>query len=64
MRFFFNFGVHHRPHRASGELACHVLEAMLAVQEASDRGAHILLKSTVARPKALPAGLPLGQLDH
>ncbi len=53
-----------RPHRASGELAYHVLEAMLAVQLASERGAHVLLQSTVKKPKALPEGLPLGELDH
>jgi predicted dehydrogenase len=55
---------YNRPHRASGELAYHVLEAMLAVQLASERGAHVILDSTVAKPKALPPGLPLGELDH
>jgi predicted dehydrogenase len=54
---------HNRPHRASGQLAYHVLEAMLAVQLASEKGAHILLQSTVAQPKPLPVGLPLGELD-
>jgi len=54
---------HQRPHRASGELAYHVLEAMLAVQLASERSAHILLESTVAKPKALPVGLSVGELD-
>jgi predicted dehydrogenase len=53
----------HRPHRASGELAYHVLEAMLAVHLASERGAHVVLQSTVAKPKALPVGLPPGELD-
>jgi predicted dehydrogenase len=52
-----------RPHRVSGELAYHVLEAMLAVEEASEQGRHILLQSTVERPKALPIGLPLGEID-
>ncbi len=55
--------LHGRPHRASGELAFHVLEAMLAVQTASERGAHVLLESTVTRPAALPAGLAPGELD-
>jgi predicted dehydrogenase len=54
---------HKRPHRASGELAYHVLEAMLAVQLASERGAHVVLESTVERPKALPTGLSVGQID-
>jgi predicted dehydrogenase len=52
-----------RPHRASGELAYHVLEAMLAVQLASERGAHVILQSTAAKPKPLPVGLALGELD-
>jgi predicted dehydrogenase len=52
-----------RPHRASGELACHVLEAMLAVELASSRGAHVLLETTVERPQPLPPGLPVGELD-
>jgi len=52
-----------RPHRASGELALHALEAMLAVQLSSERGKHITLKTTVAKPKALPVGLAPGKLD-
>jgi predicted dehydrogenase len=55
---------YNRPHRASGELAYHVLEAMLSVQLASERGTHILLESTVAKPKALPVGLKFGELDQ
>ncbi len=55
--------LNNRPHRVSGELALHVLEAMLAVQVASDRGAHVLIENTVARPKALPVGLALGEID-
>ena len=54
---------HSRPHRVSGELAYHALEAMLAVQIASERGAHVLLESTVQRPAALPIGLPFGEFD-
>ena len=52
-----------RPHRVSGELALHVLEAMLAVQLASERGAHVLLKTKAAQPKALPVGLAAGEID-
>jgi predicted dehydrogenase len=52
-----------RPHRASGELAYHVLEAMLAVQLASERGAHVILSSTVEKPRALPIGLGPDELD-
>ena len=52
-----------RPHRASGELAFHVLDIMHAFHDASERGAHVDLGSTCERPAALPAGLPQWQLD-
>ena len=52
-----------RPHRASGELAFHVLDIMAAFEEASTTGRHIEIKSTCARPAALPVGLQLGELD-
>lgn len=52
-----------RQHRASGALAYHVLDAMYAFEDASQTGRHIELTSQVERPAALPAGLPLGQLD-
>jgi len=52
-----------RPHRASGALALHALEAMEAFQISSDKGARIKLQTTVERPAMLPAGLPDGQLD-
>lgn len=42
-----------RPHRASGDLAYHVLDAMLGVAEASESGRHIDLTSQVERPEAL-----------
>ena len=47
-----------RDHRASGALALHVLETMLAVQTASERGAHVEIETKIERPAALPkAGL-------
>jgi len=52
-----------RPHRASGELAYHVLDVMAAFEEASTTGKHIEIKSTCTRPAALPVGLQLGELD-
>jgi predicted dehydrogenase len=52
-----------RPHRASGELAFHVLDIMHAVHDASDRGKHIELTSQVERPAALPSDLPMDSLD-
>jgi len=52
-----------RPHRASGDLALHVLEAMHGFHEASESGAHYMMQSTAQRPAALPAGLAPGTLD-
>jgi predicted dehydrogenase len=43
-----------RPHRASGELAFHVLNIMHAIHEASEQGRHIELGSGVERPEPLP----------
>ena len=40
-------------HRASGELAYHVLDLMHAVHEASDRGCHVEVESTCVRPAAM-----------
>jgi len=44
-----------RPHRASGDLAFHVLEAMHGIHAAAAEGQHITLESTVERPEPLPA---------
>ena len=52
-----------RPHRASGALALHVLEAMEAFQLSSDQGRRIMLETTVERPAMLPAGRADGQID-
>jgi predicted dehydrogenase len=52
-----------RPHRASGALALHALEAMEAFQTSSDEGRRVKLETTVDRPAMIPAGLPTGQLD-
>jgi hypothetical protein len=53
-----------RKHRASGELAHHVLDLMCAFHDASDRGASVMLESTCERPAALPMGLQPGTLDE
>ncbi|WP_349899641.1 Gfo/Idh/MocA family protein [Parafrigoribacterium soli] len=45
-----------RPHRASGELAFHVLEIMDAVLRAGHEHRVIELSSTVERPEAVPFG--------
>ena len=52
-----------RPHRASGELALHALEVMLAVEEASASGHHVNIESSVDRPALLPTGLRPGQVE-
>jgi len=52
-----------RPHRASGELAYHVLDIMHAFHDASDQGRHIELESTCERPAPMAMGLLKGQLD-
>jgi predicted dehydrogenase len=55
---------YHRPHRASGELAYHVLDIMHAIHDSARDGQHITLASTCARPAALPVGLREGLLDE
>ncbi len=53
-----------RPHRASGELALHVLETMCAFEEASVTGSHVTITSSCSRPAQLHADLPEGILDR
>jgi predicted dehydrogenase len=53
-----------RPHRASGELAYHVLDIMQAIHEAAREGRHIELTSSCDRPAPLPLGLREGELDE
>lgn len=52
-----------RPHRASGEMAYHVLDIVHAFEESSDTGRHIELTSHCSRPAPLPLGLMEGELD-
>jgi len=52
-----------RPHRASGELAFHVLEVMEAFQKSSDLGATVGIASRPERPAPMLARLKSGQLD-
>lgn len=53
-----------RPHRASGELAYHVLDLMHAFHDAAASGRHVKLRSTCHRPAMLPLGLREGELDE
>ncbi|WP_127580262.1 Gfo/Idh/MocA family protein [Paenibacillus koleovorans] len=52
-----------RPHRASAELAYHVLEAMEGFHIASDGGRHYEMTSSCQRPTPLPLGLSNVSLD-
>jgi predicted dehydrogenase len=52
-----------RPHRASGQLAYHVLDLMHAFHDASREGRHIELQSTCDRPAPMATGLPEYTLD-
>ncbi len=52
-----------RKFRPCGELAYHVLDVMLSVEQASKTGRHVEVSSTCERPAAIPAGLEDTQLD-
>ena len=52
-----------RPHRCSGALALHVLEAMEAFGRSSREGVHVALTTRPERPAPLPANLEHGALD-
>jgi predicted dehydrogenase len=52
-----------RPHRASGELAFHVLEVMEAFQRSSDSGKHIEIATRPERPAMMPVHLKTGEFD-
>ncbi len=52
-----------RPHRASGELAFHVLDIMQTIHEAAEQGQQIVLTSQCERPALLPIGLRPGAVD-
>ncbi|MBN1899844.1 Gfo/Idh/MocA family oxidoreductase [Candidatus Sumerlaeota bacterium] len=53
-----------RPHRASGELAFHVLDVMQSIHESSTEGRHVKIRSRCERPAPLPLGLRHGILDE
>lgn len=52
-----------RPHRASGDLAYHVLDVMQGIHDASREGRHVEITSSFNSPKTFPVGLPDGELD-
>ena len=51
-----------RPHRASGDLALHVLEIILAFDKSSAAGGKVQLTTTCERPAPLPLGLEDGMI--
>ena len=53
-----------RAHRASGELAYHVLDIMHAIHDASREGRHVELASSCPRPAPLPMNLQPGEVDE
>ncbi len=53
-----------RAHRASGELAHHVVELMEAATRSGAEGRHITIASRCDRPAALPPTLAGGEFDH
>lgn len=52
-----------RPHRASAEMAAHVVEAMSGFLDSAAEGRAYDLVSRCERPAALPTGLPEDRLD-
>jgi hypothetical protein len=52
-----------RPHRASGELAVHILEILTALESSSGIGRRCQIETTCARPAPLPADIQEGHLD-
>ncbi|MDX1934042.1 MAG: Gfo/Idh/MocA family oxidoreductase [Capsulimonadales bacterium] len=53
-----------RPHRASGGLGLHVLEAMHGFHVSSEADTHYRMTTTTDRPALLVADLPAGKLDE
>jgi predicted dehydrogenase len=45
-----------RPHRASGELAMHVLEVLCAFERSSTEGRHVMIEAPCERPEPIPLG--------
>ena len=52
-----------RNHRASGEMAFHVLDIMESIIESASSGQRIYLASPSVRPAPLPSDLPARRLD-
>jgi predicted dehydrogenase len=50
--------------RPSGQMAYHIVDIMESIHDAAREGKCIDLTTTCAQPKAMPLGLPFGQLDE
>jgi len=48
----------HRPHRAGAELALHVLDVMLCLQQAADSGTAVRVGTSCRRPDPVPGVIP------
>lgn len=51
-----------RPHRASGELAYHVLDVMCSIIRSAENREYVEIKSTCSRPAPLAKGLHSGEI--
>jgi len=52
-----------RPHRASGDLAFHVLEVMEGFERSSESGAHVEMSTRPERPAMMTVNLKTGEFD-
>jgi predicted dehydrogenase len=50
--------------RPSGQMAYHIVDIMESIHAAAREGRRIDLTTTCVQPKAMPLGLPFGQLDE
>jgi predicted dehydrogenase len=55
---------HGRAHRASGDMALHVLDIMESIHDAARTGRRVDLTTSCSRPEALPTGLAEGEIDY
>lgn len=58
-----SIGKRRRHHRASGALAYNVLDAMIGFLDSAKSGKTLKTRANYDRPAALPADLPVGQVD-
>ena len=52
-----------RPHRANGQLAHHVVEAMEAADRSAAEQRHVAITSSCERPAAVPVDLPADRFE-